>query len=123
MPKGKARKASLDLCQTSPEPQGSSMTRQAVAHRRGGTHRVKDQDRTDSVYDTFNYKELLDASKARGIYRKDMKKVEMAWALRGTTTRRERGRNILQLSIAKGNCSRRRKNKKGKLPIYRNKSH
>ncbi|EMD89532.1 hypothetical protein COCC4DRAFT_89131, partial [Bipolaris maydis ATCC 48331] len=55
---------------------------QAAAHRRGGTHRVRDSDRTDSVYDAYNYKELLDAAKERGVYRKDMKKVEMAWALK-----------------------------------------
>lgn len=58
------------------------MARQATAHRRGGTHKVRDEDRTDSVYDTYNYKELLDATKERRLYRKDMKKVEMAWALK-----------------------------------------
>jgi len=58
------------------------MAPQAIAHRRGGTHKVRDEDRTDSIYDTYNYKELLDTTKERGIYRKDMKKVEMAWALK-----------------------------------------
>lgn len=43
---------------------------------------MRDSDSTNSVYDTYNYKELLDAAKERGVYRKDMKKVEMAWALK-----------------------------------------
>ncbi|KAF1940478.1 hypothetical protein EJ02DRAFT_494726 [Clathrospora elynae] len=58
------------------------MAPQSVAHRRGGTHKVRDQDKTDSIYDTYNYKQLLDTAKERGIYRKDMKKAEMAFALK-----------------------------------------
>lgn len=55
---------------------------QAVAHRRGGTHRVCGSDKTNSIYDGYNYKELLDTAKERGVYRKDMKKVEMALSLK-----------------------------------------
>ncbi|CAO2657231.1 Nn.00g033570.m01.CDS01 [Neocucurbitaria sp. VM-36] len=82
MPKGKARKANPGMYQDSTESQPRSMAPQAVAHRRGGTHRVRDGDRTDSVYDSYNYKELVDATKERNLYRKDMKKVEMAKSLR-----------------------------------------
>ena len=43
---------------------------------------MRDEHKTDSKYDNYNYKELVDQAKERGIYRKDMKKVEMAWALK-----------------------------------------
>ncbi|KAH7402813.1 hypothetical protein BKA66DRAFT_404902 [Pyrenochaeta sp. MPI-SDFR-AT-0127] len=66
------------------------MAPQAAAHRRGGTHRVRDVDRTDSVYDNYNYRELLNATKERGLYRKDMKKVEMAIALRDDDAEKKR---------------------------------
>ncbi|KAF1830948.1 hypothetical protein BDW02DRAFT_76351 [Decorospora gaudefroyi] len=82
MPKGKAKKDNPDLYQGSPEPSEPSMAPEAVSHRRGGTHKVRDEDKTNSIYDNYNYKELLDAAKDRGIYRKDMKKMEMAWALK-----------------------------------------
>ena len=82
MPKGKPKKNNPDLYQGSHTFAEPSMAPQAIAHRRGGTHKVRDEDRTDSIYDTYNYKELLDTAKERGIYRKDMKKVEMAWALK-----------------------------------------
>ncbi|CAA9965176.1 Peptide hydrolase [Pyrenophora teres f. maculata] len=60
---------------------------------RGGTHKVKDEDRTDSIYDTYNYKELLDTAKERGIYRKDMKKGEMAWALKRNDEEKKRAQH------------------------------
>lgn len=56
------------------------MASQAVPHRRGGKHRVKDADLTHSIYDDFSYAEILELAKERGIYRKDMKKMEMAMA-------------------------------------------
>jgi hypothetical protein len=52
------------------------------SHRRGGTHRVKDEDRTWTHWDDKNYEELKHSAKERpGLYRKDMKKVEIAKAL------------------------------------------
>jgi len=56
------------------------MAPQAAPHRRGGKHRVKDNDLTHSIYDEFSYADVLDLAKERGIYRKDMKKKEMAMA-------------------------------------------
>ncbi|CAN9155480.1 unnamed protein product [Alternaria alternata] len=82
MPKGKPKKDNPALYGGSPEPSKLSTTRYAAVHRRGGTHKVRDEHKTDSKYDNYNYKELVDQAKERGIYRKDMKKVEMAWALK-----------------------------------------
>ncbi|CAN9264789.1 unnamed protein product [Alternaria alternata] len=82
MPKGKPKKDNPALYRGSPEPSEPSTTRYAAVHRRGGTHKVRDEHKTDSKYDNYNYKELVDQAKERGIYRKDMKKVEMAWALK-----------------------------------------
>ncbi|RYO07088.1 hypothetical protein AA0121_g11805 [Alternaria tenuissima] len=82
MPKGKPKKDNPALYGGSPEPSEPSTTRYAAVHRRGGTHKVRDEHKTDSKYDNYNYKELVDQAKERGIYRKDMKKVEMAWALK-----------------------------------------
>ncbi|KAF1841540.1 uncharacterized protein K460DRAFT_169033 [Cucurbitaria berberidis CBS 394.84] len=90
MPKGKPKKRNPNMYHGSTIPQPRSMAPQAVAHKRGGTHRVKDSDRTDSIYDNYNYKELLDATKERALYRKDMKKVEMAKALKDDDTERRR---------------------------------
>ncbi|EUC41369.1 hypothetical protein COCMIDRAFT_106355, partial [Bipolaris oryzae ATCC 44560] len=82
MPRGKGKQSPASTSSRSPDPNERSKAPQAPAHRRGGTHKVRDSDRTNSVYDAYNYKELLDAAKERGVYRKDMKKVEMAWALK-----------------------------------------
>ncbi|KAJ4374307.1 hypothetical protein N0V83_003048 [Neocucurbitaria cava] len=90
MPKGKAKKDNPAMYQDSAVPQPRNMAPQAVAHRRGGTHRVRDSDRTDSIYDTYNYKELVDATKERGVYRKDMKKMEMAQALKNDDLEKRR---------------------------------
>ncbi|KAH5462257.1 hypothetical protein HBI30_012800 [Parastagonospora nodorum] len=57
------------------------MAPQAAPHKRGGTHRVKDRDRTNTVYDDWDYKQLKNGCIERGIYVKDMKKVEMAKTL------------------------------------------
>lgn len=57
------------------------MAPRAAPHKRGGTHRVQDQDRTNTVYDDWDYKQLKNGCIERGIYVKDMKKVEMARAL------------------------------------------
>ncbi|KAF2027022.1 hypothetical protein EK21DRAFT_115265 [Setomelanomma holmii] len=57
------------------------MAPQAAAHRRGGTHRVKDKDKTNTKFDEWDYKQLKAECIERKIYVKDMKKVEMAMAL------------------------------------------
>jgi hypothetical protein len=57
------------------------MAPQAAGHRRGGTHRVKDTDKTNTKFDGYNYQELRNECIARGVYIKDMKKVAMAQAL------------------------------------------
>jgi hypothetical protein len=93
MPKGKTKKRNRGQHQGPAEPQAPKMAPQAVAHRRGGTHQVRDQDRTDSIYNTYNYKDLLDTAKERGIYRKDMTKVEMAWALKHNDEEKKRAGN------------------------------
>ncbi|KAL1796222.1 hypothetical protein ACET3X_004762 [Alternaria dauci] len=90
MPKGKPKKDNPALYEGSPEPPEPSMARQAAAHRRGGTHKVRDENKTNSEYDNYNYKELVDQAKERGIYRKDMKKAEMALALKHNDEERKR---------------------------------
>ncbi|EMD65969.1 hypothetical protein COCSADRAFT_180600 [Bipolaris sorokiniana ND90Pr] len=82
MPTKRGKQSHTSTYGRSLEPDERSKALQAATHRRGGTHKVRDSDRTNSVYDAYNYKELLDAAKERGVYRKDMKKVEMAWALK-----------------------------------------
>ncbi|EUC28695.1 hypothetical protein COCCADRAFT_8964 [Bipolaris zeicola 26-R-13] len=82
MPRGRGKQSHASTYGRSLESNGRSKAPQAAAHRRGGTHKVRDSDRTNSIYDAYNYKELLDAAKERGVYRKDMKKAEMAWALK-----------------------------------------
>ncbi|KAF2691760.1 hypothetical protein K458DRAFT_325364, partial [Lentithecium fluviatile CBS 122367] len=57
------------------------MAPQAAPHRRGGTHRVKEGDRTGTHWDDKNYQELMITAKDRGVWRKDMPKKEMAKAL------------------------------------------
>jgi hypothetical protein len=90
MSRGRRRNSNSDKRQRSPKPTKSSKASQGFAHRRGGTHRVRDADRTSSIYDDYNYKELLDAAKERDVYRKDMKKVEMAWALKRNDEEKKR---------------------------------
>ncbi|KAL5114978.1 hypothetical protein ACEQ8H_007151 [Pleosporales sp. CAS-2024a] len=57
------------------------MSPQAAPHKRGGTHRVKDGDKTNTVYDEWNYMQLKSGCIERKLYVKDMRKVEMARAL------------------------------------------
>lgn len=99
MPKQKLSKKNDAAYQGSQRRLERSKAPQAAAHRRGGTHKVRDEDKTNSIYDTYNYRELVDAAKERGIYRKDMKKVEMAWTLKrndGEKKRAERD-NLIAL--------------------------
>ena len=90
MPKQKSYKKNAAAYQGSKGPLEHSKAPQAAVHRRGGTHKVRDEDKTNSIYDTYNYKELVDEVKERGIYRKEMKKVEMAWALKRNDSERKR---------------------------------
>ncbi|KAH7406323.1 hypothetical protein DE146DRAFT_779859 [Phaeosphaeria sp. MPI-PUGE-AT-0046c] len=57
------------------------MAGQSAPHKRGGTHRVKDEDKTNSKFDDYKYAQLKDECIARKLYVKDMKKSEMARAL------------------------------------------
>ncbi|CAN9471183.1 unnamed protein product [Alternaria alternata] len=99
MPKGKPKKDNPALYGGSPEPSEPSTTRYAAVHRRGGTHKVRDEHKTDSKYDNYNYKELVDQAKERGIYRKDMKKVEMAWALKHDDEEERRAEQDAMLAL------------------------
>lgn len=50
-----------------------------TAHARGGTHKVRDEYKTGTHWDNIGWKELVQALKARkGLYRKDLRKHEMA---------------------------------------------
>lgn len=89
MPRGKS-KENYVVHQEPQAPLERNKAPQAAAHRRGGTHKVRDEDKTNSIYDTYNYRELVDAAKERGIYRKDMKKMEMAWVLKQNDGERKR---------------------------------
>jgi hypothetical protein len=53
----------------------------SAAHKRGGTHRVKDEHRTNTIFDEWDYKQLKNECIARKIWIKDSKKHEMAIAL------------------------------------------
>src|SRR4051812_41601419 len=101
MPKGKARKNNPGMYEEFAQPQQPGMAPQAAAHRRGGTHRVRDKDRTDSIYDSYNYIELLREAKERKVYRKDMKKVDMAKALRDDDLRRTKAEHFAFLERQK----------------------
>ncbi|KAH6878442.1 hypothetical protein BKA58DRAFT_308621 [Alternaria rosae] len=98
MPKGKAKSDNPRLYHGSPE---SYLSRQGTSHRRGGTHKVRDENKTDSVYDNLNYKELVETARERSIYRKDMKKVEMAWALKRDDENRKRAEQDARLARQK----------------------
>jgi len=83
MPKGKpkARNPALYKGDESEERGIRHFVPKAAPHRRGGTHRVKDSDRTNTHWDDKNYQELLIVTKDRGLWRKDMPKKEMAKVL------------------------------------------
>ncbi|KAH7078646.1 hypothetical protein BKA63DRAFT_591302 [Paraphoma chrysanthemicola] len=66
------------------------MAPQAAAHKRGGTHRVREQDKTNTIFDEWDYKQLKAECIERKIYVKDMKKVEMAKALAANEREKKR---------------------------------
>ncbi|KAF2132001.1 hypothetical protein P153DRAFT_182793 [Dothidotthia symphoricarpi CBS 119687] len=66
------------------------MTAQSGVRRRGGTHKVKDGDKTDSKYDEWNHTELVRECKARELYIKDMKKAQMTKTLLRSDIEKER---------------------------------
>lgn len=66
------------------------MAPQTRFRRRGGTHRVKSEDKTNSKYDEWNYTELVLECKAREVYIKDMKKAQMTRALLNSDIEKER---------------------------------
>jgi hypothetical protein len=69
------------------------MAPQAAPHRRGGTHRVKDEDKANTVFDQYDYKQLKSECIARGVYIKDMKKKEMAQTLAKNEQEKKRAEN------------------------------
>jgi hypothetical protein len=86
------------------------MAPQAAPHRRGGTHRVKDEHRTNTIYDDYNYKLLKSTCIERGIYVKDMKKVEMAKTLaRNDVVKRTAERDAMAAQARQQNLLEREK--------------
>ncbi|PSN63285.1 hypothetical protein BS50DRAFT_109131 [Corynespora cassiicola Philippines] len=83
MPKGKPKRkfASLYEEEDPAEVMRRRMAPQAAPHRRGGTHRVKEEHRTGTHWDDKTYVELLHVAKARGVWRKDKPKHWLAQAL------------------------------------------
>lgn len=81
MPKGKAKRDNPELYRNAPYPPVRNAAPQAAAHRRGGVHRVRDEDKTGTVFDEWDYVQLKNGCIERKIYVKDMKKVAMAQAL------------------------------------------
>lgn len=83
MPKGKPKAKYANLYEDKdPDMMRQRKTApQAAPHRRGGTHRVKDEDLTGTHWDHKNYQELIIAAKDANIWTKDMPKVKMAKAL------------------------------------------
>ncbi|KAF2192340.1 hypothetical protein K469DRAFT_653747, partial [Zopfia rhizophila CBS 207.26] len=76
---------------TAPEDGAASRPKR---HKRGGTHRVKDEHRTGTHWDGKTYEELLYTIKSpsrRVIYTKDMRKHEMARALADHDKERAKG--------------------------------
>ena len=88
MPKGKAKKKHPDLYAEASNLHPTSSAPQAAAHRRGGTHRVRDEDRTYSIYDEYTHQDLKEEVKRRNIWYKDMSKRDMARALADDDRRR-----------------------------------
>ncbi|CBX94627.1 hypothetical protein LEMA_P116300.1 [Plenodomus lingam JN3] len=83
MPKGRPKKHNPTLYPLPPSPPSPTLippNPQSTPHRRGGKHRVKSADLTHTPYDDFSYAAILSLSKDRALYRKDMKKGEMAAA-------------------------------------------
>ncbi|KAF2727390.1 hypothetical protein EJ04DRAFT_138172 [Polyplosphaeria fusca] len=63
-----------------PEPKRPKKAPQSAPHRRGGIHRVNDENRTGTVWDTLSHKDLMTVIRAPDrvhLYYKDMKKAEM----------------------------------------------
>lgn len=79
MPKGKpkARNPGLYTEEDSEVRHQRNMAPQAAPHKRGGTHCLKDEHRTNTHWDDKNYQELQFAAREAGIWRKDMPKWRM----------------------------------------------
>ncbi|KAH8726908.1 hypothetical protein GQ44DRAFT_770836 [Phaeosphaeriaceae sp. PMI808] len=89
MPKGKPRKTNPQIYQ------GITARRRNVdpgsaTYKRGCTHRVKDEDRTGTIFDEWDYNQLRAECVERGIYMKDMKKVVMIKTLAGNDREKKR---------------------------------
>ena len=113
MPKGKAKENHLGLYAKSSNLRPTNSAPQAAAHRRGGTHRVRDEDKTNSIYDDFTRQELKEEAKRRHIYCKDMKKCYMARHLLDDDRRRLKLQHSQTIKRQKESIERRKKRQKG----------
>lgn len=82
------------------------MAGQSAPHKRGGTHRVKDEDKTNTKFDDYKYAQLKGECIARKIYVKDMKKSEMARVL---------AKNELETKRAERQAARERERKQQQI--------
>jgi len=85
MPKGKSKAKNPEIYRHDYDEEvwraQQRLASQAVAHNRGGTHRVKDEHLTNTRYDHMNHAELYARTKEAGLFEKNMKKRDMARAL------------------------------------------
>ncbi len=81
MPKGIPKSKNPGLNADTSFVQQQGVAPKQITHRKGGPHRVREEDKTNSEYDQYTYTHLLDETRERGVYRKDMKKAEMVKAL------------------------------------------
>lgn len=83
----KRKKAASDEGSSSPKKQ----KRASVPHARGGTHRVKEEHKTNTKWDHFNRAQLeAELKTRRGLYKKDLKKHVIARLLADDDTRQRR---------------------------------
>ncbi|KAF2264462.1 hypothetical protein CC78DRAFT_580536 [Lojkania enalia] len=98
---------------------------QPVPHRRGGMHRVKDEHRTGTHWDDMKHSELLTAIRSPSrvrIYRKDMKKHEMARALAEDDAQRAEGEEKRDRELRKkAAVAKKRKEKEGQEKDHKKK--
>ncbi|KAF2110350.1 hypothetical protein BDV96DRAFT_200759 [Lophiotrema nucula] len=113
MPRGK-RKAYADTRSPDPEPKRH---RRSAPHKRGGKHRVKPEHLTGTHWDDRDHKELLGIIKEPSrmhLYRKDMKKHEMAQALADDDAAIARGQKEREREIKKKKFEAAKKQEKEK---------
>lgn len=94
------------------------MTPQPAVHRRGGTHRVKDEDKTHTIYDDWDYKQLKHECIDRGVYVKDMKKVAMAKVLANGDREKKRAERNAIVELERRKMEREKEQEKEKERLY-----